>query len=236
MIEKQENLESHLTELRQRIIYSLVICLISLIVAFAFSSKTILQLQKLAPAGATFFQLRPGELFFVHLKTATYLAFMIAYPFLLGQLKAFIWPGLKSQEKQTSNIIIIGSPFLFLIGLAFAYFLALKPMLNFLFGFGLESGLVEAHYSLDYFISFVLSIFFILGLSFQLPILVFILAIFNLITSGQLTKHWQIICFGIFALAAIITPTPDPFNMILVGLALIFLYGLSILIIKLCGK
>ena len=62
MIEKQENLESHLTELRQRIIYSLVICLISLIIAFAFSSKTILQLQKLAPAGATFFQLRPGHI------------------------------------------------------------------------------------------------------------------------------------------------------------------------------
>ncbi len=236
MIENQENLESHLTELRQRIIFSLIICLGALIAAFYFSSAIILQLEKLAPHGATFFQLRPGELFFVHLKTASYVAFLLAYPFLLSQLKAFMWPGLKNHEKHTGNIIVISSPFLFGLGIAFAYFLALKPMLNFLFGFGLEAGLVEAHYSLDYFISFVLSICFILGLSFQLPVLIFILAILNLITSAQLTKHWQIICFGVFALAAIITPTPDPFNMILVGLALIGLYGLSIFIIKLFGK
>jgi len=234
--ENNENIQSHLEELRNCLLFSLLIILICLILSFCFASKTIKLLQTLAPVGSSFFQLKPGELFFVHLKTSCYLAFSLAYPFLLNQIKIFIWPGLKQNEKKISLIILFGSPLLFILGILFGFFIALKPMLNFLFGFGLEAHLVEAHYSLENFISFVFSIIFMLSLSFQLPILILILALLNLINSVQLISCWKYVIFGSFVLAAIITPTPDPFNMILVGIALILLYVLSIILIKLFRK
>lgn len=230
------SLESHLSELRTRLIVSIVCFIVIFGLSLWMVPSTLLQLQSLAPKGSSFFQIKPGELFFVYFKVALFLSFILSAPILLYQTAAFIWPGLKLKEKQIAVVFFVGGPLLFLGGMSFAYFVALKPMLAFLLGFGVDLKIVEPHYSLDFYVSLVTAAIVVFGLAFQLPIMLFIAALLDLITSVHLIKFWKEAIFATFVLAAILTPTPDPFNMSILGLALASLYGLSLLSIKLIGK
>ncbi len=230
------SLEEHLEELRQRLLWSILALFPALTLGFYLTPKAILLLENLAPKGTTFFQLKPGELFFVYFKLAFLLGLLFIMPFWLKQTHDFIWPGLKLREKKIAGTVFWGGPILFLIGLAFAYFVALKPLLAFILGFGVDLALVKPQYSLDYFISLVLSILLVFGVAFQIPIVLFILALLDLMTSSQMASYWKQAVFGAFIIAAVATPTPDPLNMSILGLALAALYGFSLLIIKLIGK
>jgi sec-independent protein translocase protein TatC len=226
----------HLEELRFRIVVIVFILIAASSVAFFLTPYTFKLLKHLAPEGATFFQIKPGELFYAYLKLTILQAVFIGAPFILQQIASFLWPGLKTKERKIASLVLFGGPVLFNGGMVFAYFVAIKPMIGFLLGFGVQMEMVQATYSIEEYLSVVTGLLLVFGFAFELPILIILLAILKLIDSQILIKYWKQIVFGILILSAVITPTPDPFNMLVLGASLILLYLGSILFIKLIVK
>lgn len=228
------DLSEHLNDLRKVFVISALALLICFLVAFNFSDQIINFLKLVAPEGSSFFQLKPGELFLVTMKVSIFVAFYAIIPILLQQIYSFIKPALKDEEKGMFRLVFFLAPILFYLGLAFAFTLLLPSLLDFLLNF--REGVVEKRYGLDYFISLVLSIETITGISFQLPVLIFVLGSIGLVSVDQLLKIWRYVVLGAFVIAALLTPTPDPLTMSVLAVALLVLYFSTILLLKLFKK
>lgn len=226
-----QDISEHISELRKRILVAVASFILMTIGCFYFSSTIIRFLEQAAPAGSSFFQLKPGELFTSSLKVSVFAGVIASMPIWLGQLEGFLKPGLKDNELRIMKPILRFSPLLFWLGVAFAYYLVLPPLLNFLLGFG--QGVIETRYGLEHFINLELSILSICGITFQLPIILIILSYFHIIHSSQLLSAWRYVILGAFTVSAIITPTPDPFTMSILAIALLVLYFSTIAILKL---
>jgi sec-independent protein translocase protein TatC len=229
-----QDLTEHLNELRNRILISLAVFFIFAVLSFIYSEILIKFLEQPAPIGVKFFQLKPGEIFLTTLKLSGFMGIVFALPVILMQVKAFMEPGLKDQEKKILAPIVNFSPPLFWLGIAFGYILVLPALLEFLMNYG--ANVVEQSYSLDYYLSLVLSILCICGISFQIPTILITLAQLGLVTSKALVKPWRYVILASFIVAAIITPTPDPFTMSILAGALLALYFLTLLFMQLMRK
>jgi sec-independent protein translocase protein TatC len=170
----------------------------------------------------------------VFFKVTSYLALIFASPFILFEIGRFVAPGLTKQEKRIVSPVIFGSPILFCCGAIFAYYCLLPPMLNFFGNF--SQGISPINQRLDYYISLVCSILLYMGLCFQIPIVIFTLAMAGLVTSQQLQKVWRYAVFGSGMVACVLTPDPTAFSMLIVTAALTGLYFVSIILLKLFGK
>ncbi len=226
-------LVEHLTELRDR----LVRCLAYVGSAFALSlylGRHIIEfLQK--PAGDMKFQaLSIEEPLIVYFKVCFYASLIIASPFILSEVSRFIAPGLTRKERQIVTPALVGGPILFVCGAAFAYYLLLPTMFHFFNTFG--QGIAPIHQRLDFYMSLVASILLYMGLCFQLPIVIFALSFTGLVTSNQLIKIWRYAVFAASLVALVITPDPTAFSMLLVMGALVGLYVISVLMLKLFGR
>jgi sec-independent protein translocase protein TatC len=140
----------------------------------------------------------------------------------------FLLPGLESDEKRYVIWGVPSATVLFLIGVAFAWFIMIPAAIGFLSAWQPEI-FIQQWQSREY-IPFVTSLVFWVGISFETPLIIFILAKLGLVTPQFLIKQWRFAVVMIAIAAAMITPTVDPFNMGLVMLPLIALYGLSILL------
>lgn len=223
----------HLHELRTRILRSLAILAFWLMTSLFLAKHVVHWLEK--PAGPISFQaLSIEEPLVVYFKVAFYMALIASAPYLLWEASAFISPGLTTREKRVVTPIVVGGPILFLIGVLFAYYCVLPPMLGFFFSFG--EGITPINQRLDYYISLVSSVLLYMGLAFQIPIICFCLSFMGLINSRQLLAIWKYVVFGASIVAAVITPDPTAFSMLIVLAALIGLYFVSILLLKLFGR
>jgi len=223
----------HLEELRMCIIRSFFAVLFGVSVALFFR-KDILRILKM-PAGNIQFQaLSLEEPILVYLKVSFYAGLVIAAPFILNELCRFIAPGLTSKEKKLVLPIVIFSPILFFAGAAFAYFCVLPGMLHFFASFG--EGVIQVNQRLDFYISLVSSFLLYMGLCFQLPLVICALSFTGLVTSARLLKFWRYAIFGAGIIAAVVTPDPTAFSMLVTMAALVALYGLSIILVKSFGK
>lgn len=223
----------HLEELRMCIIRSFFAVLGGLSVALIFG-KEILKILK-APAGNIQFQaLSLEEPILVYLKVSFYAGLVIAAPFILNEICRFISPGLTSREKKIVMPAVIFSPLLFAAGAAFAYFAVLPSMLHFFASFG--EGVIQVNQRLDFYVSLVSSFLLYMGLCFQLPLVICALSITGLVTSHMLLKYWRYAIFGASVIAAVVTPDPTAFSMLVTMAALVALYGLSIILVKFLGK
>lgn len=230
-----QDLVVHLDELRKRIFVGIFTLILTVCACFYLSEPIILFLEAAAPDGSSFYQIKPGELFMVSLKVAVYFGLCLALPVLLWQLYLFVKPGLKEEENKIIQPLVLISPVLFWLGQIFAYFLVMPPLVEFLFGF--RKNLVETSYSLEHFLNLELSIISVCGISFLLPMLIFILGQFGLVSSKQLFAAWRYVVLGAFVVSAVITPTPDPFTMSILAFALLSLYFLTVIILKgLCRR
>ena len=231
--EKVMTVVEHLAELRVRLIRCA--CAILIAVASAlFIAKDIVRWLE-APAGNLTFQaLSLEEPLLVYFKVAFYTGLILVFPYVLFEASQFIAPGLKKKERQILTPIVIGGPILFVCGTVFAYYLVLPPMLNFFGSFG--QGISPINQRLDFYISLVSSILMYMGLCFQLPIVIFALSFTGLVNSRQLIKIWKYAIFGASVIAAIITPDPTAFSMLIVMGALVALYFLSVAMLKLFGR
>lgn len=229
-----DDLSLHLEELRNRVIISVAAVLVCVIACFYFSGEIIKFLQAAAPPTARFFQLTPGELFSSSLRVSLFAGLSLSLPVVLLQVVLFISPGLKDHERKLLKPIMFFAPFLFYTGIAFAYYLVLPPLINFLFHF--REGVVEERYGLSHFLNLEMSILGLCGVCFQLPILLIVLSYAGLLGSKQLISVWRYTILAAFIIAAILTPTPDPITMSIVASALLSLYFGTVLLLKILKK
>lgn len=223
----------HLDELRWRIIRSASYVVVAFLASLLFTKDVLRLLEK--PAGDIQFQaLSIEEPLLVFFKVALYLGLIISSPLILFEISRFVSPGLTPNERRILAPVVIGGPLLFVAGACFAYFCLLPPMLHFFGAFG--AGVSPIHQRLDFYISLVSSILLYMGLCFQIPIVIFALAMAGLVNSRQLIHIWRYAVFGAAFIACVITPDPTAFSMLLVLGALCGLYLLSIVLLKLFGK
>lgn len=223
----------HLDELRNRILRSIAALAVAFGVALIFGKDFVRILE--IPAGAIKFQaLSLEEPLLVYFKVSFYAALVLAFPWVLYELSQFIAPGLKKNERRILTPIVVGGPLLFVSGASFAYFLVLPPMLRFFNHFG--EGITPIHQRLDFYVSLVTTIMMYMGLCFQIPIVLFALSLTGLVNSTMLLKVWRYAIFGAAFIAAVITPDPTAMSMLIVMAALVGLYFMSVLLLRLFGR
>ncbi|HKV09662.1 MAG TPA: twin-arginine translocase subunit TatC [Thermoanaerobaculia bacterium] len=223
------SLFDHLDELRKRIMYSLVGLVVTFVPCwiyvqeiFDFLERPILKLlpegQKLAFLGVT-------DPFILYFKVAALAAVFLASPFLLFQLWAFIAPGLYRKEKLYAVPFVFFATLFFLAGGAFAYYIAFPFAVQFLLALGQH---FQAVITIERYFGFLLTVILGLGLMFELPIVILLLAIVGIVTPRFLVKYFRHAVVIIFIVAAIITPTPDVVNLCLFAVPAILLYILGV--------
>jgi len=226
-------LVDHLDELRARLIRSLFYIAAGFGIA-CFVTKDVLRFLE-RPAGDIKFQaLSVEEPIVVFCKVAFYIGIVISSPFILYEVCRFVAPGLTNKEKQIIAPALVGGPILFVCGVAFAYYFLLPPMMHFFTSF--SAGVTVINQRLDFYISLVSSILLYMGLCFQLPIVLFALSFTGLVDSDKLIKYWRYAVFGASVVALVITPDPTAFSMFMVMGALIGLYSITVVLLKIFGR
>lgn len=231
--EKVMSVIEHLEELRMRLLRSLAYVAGGIALALLIT-KHILNFLK-APAGNITFQaLSLEEPVVVFLKVAFYTGLVIASPLVLFEICQFVAPGLTKKERKVLTPIIVGAPVLFVVGAAFAYYCVLPSMLHFFGSFG--QGVIQVNQRLDFYVSLVSSFLLYMGLCFQLPLVIFAFSFTGLVNSKILFSVWRYAIFVAGIVAAVVTPDPTAFSMLITMGALLALYLLSIALLKLFGK
>ena len=222
----------HLEELRQRIIKSAVFILIGFAVCWNYHDKIWSWIQKpitYALAAnkfdTTLVYTNPTEPFNIFLKVALIAGIFVASPFVLYQVWAFIAPGLYRNEKRYVMPFMFSTVGLFVGGGLFGYYMVYPAALKFLleFSWQLKPMITITEY-LDLFMTIILG----LGIVFEMPILVFFLALFGVVSAGWMWRNLRYSILVIFVIAAIITPTTDIMNMCVFAAPMIVLYLVSI--------
>jgi sec-independent protein translocase protein TatC len=154
---------------------------------------------------------------------------IIGSPYVLWEVWKFIKPALKEKEKKASSFFIISATFLFVIGVCFSYFVIAPLMINFLGNYKV-SNMVENNFTMDSYISTVTTLTLSAGLIFELPILVYFLTKFGLLTPQFMRKYRKHAVVVILIVAGVITPSPDVTSQLLVAFPLYFLYEASIFV------
>lgn len=169
--------------------------------------------------------------FFIHMKVTLIIALLLTFPYLVYELWRFVAPALYKKEKKLIGGAFAFAGVLFYAGVALAYFLIFPLMINFFVNYQV-SDLIDNKFAISSYISMLLSTALIFGLVFELPILISILSSIGLVTKQMLKKYRrQALCL-IMILAAVITPSGDPFTLIICTIPIYLLYELSILICK----
>jgi sec-independent protein translocase protein TatC len=219
----------HITELRERLIKSVVALLVGTVISLAFTTEFLKIL--IAPMGNRHpISLRPTETIMMYFKVALIMGVVLAMPVIVYQLIRFILPGLTEQERKYLKIIVPGATGLFATGVAFSAFVMLPFTIQYLQTF--LADIIQPTYSIDYYISFVTTLMFWVGITFETPLIIAFLARLGILPPTVLTKNRKYAIVGLAVLAAVITPTPDPVNMMLVMLPLVALYEVGVILAK----
>ncbi|KAG1672202.1 hypothetical protein FOA52_002902 [Chlamydomonas sp. UWO 241] len=213
----------HLEELRERVMVAGLAAAASILVCFCFSKELVLFLEApVAETGVRFLQLSPGEFFFTTLKTAGYSGLLVAAPTVLYEIIAYVVPGLTKSERTFLAPVVFGSSILFYFGLVFSYEILTPAALNFFVSYA--DGAVESLWSIDQYFEFVLVLMLSTGLSFQVPVIQVMLGQLGIVTSEQMFSLWRYVVVGSTVVAAVLTPSTDPFTQALLAIPLVLLY------------
>lgn len=221
----------HIEELRQRLIRAIIGLAVGVVLGTFLTPLTLETLTRpTRDLGIELQALRPTESTAVFFKVTLVIGVVIAMPVIVYQLFLFVAPGLEPREKR---YIFIGTPLAalsFAGGVLFAAYVLLPAALPFLTGF--LSDIVKNEYSIDYYISFVSNILVWAGIVFETPLVMYFLAKLGVVDHRGFAKVRRLVIIGAAAGAAIITPTTDPFNMMLVMVPFMLLYELGILLAR----
>jgi sec-independent protein translocase protein TatC len=223
------SLMEHLDELRRRIIHSAAYLIAGFAVAWIFRIQLLHFLQApLLKIGKSLVFTHPMDALNLYLYVALLAGAIIASPFILYQVWLFIAPGLYQKEKRFVIPFMVATVSLFLLGAAFGYFYVLPGAIKILviqFGHDFTPMITIEDYS-----SFFLSIILGLGISFELPILIFFLALFGIVSPRFLWKNIRYAVLAVFIVAAVICPSPDPWTMCIYAIPMLALYVIGILV------
>ena len=233
MRDGEATLSQHLRELRYRLTISVVAILVGSAAAFPFWERIVVIL--LQPAGQfNVIAIEVTETLATSVKVSFWCGFLVAFPVVLYQVLRFIVPALTGNERRYVLAFLPAAMFAFGCGVAFAYFVLAPAALKFLVGFG--SDIITIQPRISNVVGVMLRLLFWMGLAFETPLVLFLLAQLGIVTSRALARFrrfWLVIAF---ALAAVITPTFDPFNQALVAVPLLVLYELGVLLARLASR
>ena len=246
MSNQSGSIVSHLSELRTRLIKSFIFLLIAFIICYIFSSEIYSFLVKPYSDAVIENNLERRliftalhEAFITYLKVAFFASFFITSPFFLTQIWKFIAPGLYKNEKQALLPYLIATPILFVFGGFLVYYLIMPLAIKFFLSFEspADAGTIaiQLEAKVNEYLSLIMRLIFAFGISFQLPVILSLLARIGFVDSQYLKTRRKYVVVIIFGVAAVLTP-PDPITQIGLALPLLILYELSILTVRLMEK
>jgi sec-independent protein translocase protein TatC len=228
---------SHLVELRDRLLRCVIALVLVFICLFPWARNIYSMLAKplLAslPAGGQLIATEVTAPFFVPIKVTMMAALVIALPYLLYQIWAFVAPGLYAHEKKLVMPLIITSTVLFLCGMAFAYFLVFPIVFHFIISVAPEG--VAVMTDIGKYLDFVLTLFVAFGVTFEVPVAVVILVRMGMVSVAKLRDIRPYVIVGAFVIGAIFTP-PDMVSQVMLAVPLWLLYELGIFVAQWIGK
>lgn len=225
----QMTLVEHLQELRKRLIWILVALVAGMAIGLLFAKRVILFLTEQPPAkGMQLHAFSPWEPIRIYMNFGLLIGLLLVLPVALYHIWAFVKPGLRSVEQRATILYIPGATLLFLIGLAFGYFVVF-PM-AFMFGSGISKsvGITETYGMAQYF-GFMFNILLPVSLVFELPVIVMFLTKLRLLNPQRLAKLRRYAYMVLVIVAAVITP-PDALSAIIVFIPMILLYEFSVIL------
>ncbi len=226
------DLMQHITELRKRLLIALAAMVVMTAAAMYFGEGLIDVLAKPIGGVDKLVSIEVTENIGVFMRVSLLAGFIASLPIMLYEIIAFLIPGLTRNEQRGLFIAIPFATILFVAGVAFAYYVMLPAALPFLISF---IG-VQTTPRLSNYFKFVTNLMFWIGLCFEMPLLVYVLARLRIVTASALAKQWRMAIVVIAVIAAFATPTPDPINMGLLMLPLFLLYWLSVLLAAIAGR
>jgi sec-independent protein translocase protein TatC len=229
----QETFISHLIELRSRLLRSIVAIVVVLFVLFPWAKDIYAVLAapllRALPAGATMIATDVTGTFFVPLKVTLMAAFLIALPYVLWQVWAFVAPGLYQHERRLALPVLVSSFLCFIAGMAFAYFVVFPIAFGFFAGYA-PAG-VTMMTDIDKYLSFVLTMFIAFGITFETPVVVIVLVRFGIVPLEKLRAMRPYMIVGAFIVGAVFTP-PDVVSQLLLAVPLWLLFELGLLLAR----
>jgi sec-independent protein translocase protein TatC len=228
---------SHLVELRDRLIRALIAIGVVFLCLFPWAKElySLLAqplLEKL-PQGGQMIATDVIGVFLVPMKVALMVAFLIALPYVLYQIWAFIAPGLYAHEKKLALPLVGVSVFLFFVGMAFAYFLVFPTVFGFMAKVAPEG--VAWMTDIEKYLSFVMTTFMAFGVTFEVPVLVVVLVYANIVDLAKLKEWRPYVIVGSFVVAAVLTP-PDVISQLLMAIPMCLLFELGLALARFVTK
>ncbi len=223
--EEGMTLLDHMRELRDRLFKAVIGLVIGTTVGLVFSEQILRII--IMPYGRELLVTSPTESITNVFVVSLTIGAALAMPFMVYQILAFVMPGLLPQERKW---IIAGVPAatgLFVLGAAFAWFFMLPAAVSFLTS--IFPSIFKYELKPDEYVPFITGVVFWIGVAFEMPLVIFILAKANVVTARVLARQWRYAVVVVAIMAALITPTPDPINMSIVMTPLLILYAFSIL-------
>jgi sec-independent protein translocase protein TatC len=225
----------HLEELRSRIIKILIGLAIAFAITVTFSNQLWKAISEPAVSALKalgyppeLIQLTPMDAFLIiWMKVPLLASIFLASPWIIWQIWSFVAPGLYKRERRFAAPLIISSAALFIMGGLFAYFVAFRFGLEFLLGIGKDINVRPAINMVDYFDLFV-NVTLGIGVVFEMPIVIFFLALLRIVSARFLVEHTRYAILIIVVVAAVITPTPDVFNLMLFSVPMLLLYFVGV--------
>ena len=232
--DKEMTFFEHLEELRKRIITCAIAVFAGFIICYIYSIELFFLLMKplliiLPKSQQQLVFTNPVQPFMVYLKVALIVGVFIVSPLILFQLWRFVSPGLYKNEKKYSLVFLLLSIFFFIGGASFGYFVLLPISFSFLLKFA--EGLIPM-ITINDALSLISWLLFGLGICFELPVFLLLMAKMGIISLAILTKNRKYALFISFLIAAVVTPTPDMFTQCTLAIPLYILYEISIILIK----
>jgi sec-independent protein translocase protein TatC len=226
---KEMTLQEHLEELRTRLIYALLAVAVGFVIGLALAFPTMRLIIRMSGI-ERLYAITPTESFITYTKVALYLGISFAMPMIVYQLVRFLAPGLTRKEKRYLYRALPFVSIMFVAGVAFAFFVLVPRALSFLSHFG--GSVFEAQFRAEEVVSFYMTLLLWVGVVFELPVVIFILAKLGIVSAKRLASLRKFAILIIAVAAALITPTPDPFNMFLVAAPMYLLYELGVLLAR----
>lgn len=240
---------NHLLELRQRLLRVIGVFFITTLISYCFAETlfqflmdpltTLLQKDPFSSGERKFIYTGLTEAFLTHIKISIFSGFFMTFPYLASEVWLFTSPALFQHERRLLKLILFATPFFFILGSAFAYYVIFPNAYQFFLSFESSGGTQTLPIQLEprvaEYLSFVMRLLLAFGISFQLPVFLTVLASMGTLSSKTLIQKWRISVVIIFTLAAFITP-PDILSMVGLAIPLLILYALSICMVKLMEK
>jgi len=230
----QESFLSHLFELRDRVIkagLAIIIVFVGLVYwapdIFHLFAQPLLQA---LPVGGKMIVTDVTGSFFVPMKVTMLVAFIVALPVVMYQLWAFIAPGLYIHERKLILPLVVSSYSLFIIGMAFAYFLVFPTVFKFMASYNAPLG-AEMSTDIDNYLSFAMTTFLAFGITFEVPVVVVVLVRMGMVPLAKLKEIRPYVIVGAFVISAIVTP-PDVLSQLLLAVPMTLLYELGLLVAR----